>query len=338
MSRVPRGFGLWLGCLLLLMGIAAVSWILWSTHCPIPERLERISIGTIPSERSALIWVAEDRGFFQKFGLDATIKTYEAGLLAIREICIGNLDIATAAEFAVVSENMRLPRPDLKVVGCINRTDDIRIVARRDAGIANISDLAGKHVGLLSGTDADFFLTFICVLNRVQRTSFKVVNLNPSWQIEALTSGSVDAICVWEPFASKAEQGLGLNAVSWSGQNEAPTYWVLTCTEQWVDKRAMSVRRLLQALLAAEEFIEKDKVKAQEIVQRRLQRIIPQDWWDRATPMVALERPLVLAMESRAHWIQATSPRTLPSIPNVLNFFVFDALESVKPERVTIVH
>jgi len=338
MKWFPRGPGLWLACLLVLIWIAVAIRMVWVPHRPAPEPLERISIGTTASERSALVWVAEDLGLFRNSGLDVTIKTYEAGLLATREVGAGNLDVATAAEFVVVNENMQSDRPDLRIIGVINRTDDIRIVARRDVGITNISDLAGKRVGVLLGTDANFFLTFLCVLNRVQRTSLKAVNLNPSWQIEALTSGSVDAICVWEPFASQAEQELGPNAVSWSGQNKVPTHWVLVCTGQGVTQRTVAVQRLLRALLAAEEFVAKDKAQAREIVQRRLRRPSPPHWWDGATPTVALDRSLVLAMEARAQWIQSTSPGTFPKIPNVLNYFAFEALKAVRPERVTIVH
>jgi len=41
---------------------------------------DAITIGTTPDELSTLIWVAEERGFFAKNGLNVTVKTYATGL------------------------------------------------------------------------------------------------------------------------------------------------------------------------------------------------------------------------------------------------------------------
>jgi len=65
MKWFPRGPGLWLARLLVLIWIAVAIRMLWVPHRPAPQPLERIAIGTTASERSALVWVAEDLGLFR---------------------------------------------------------------------------------------------------------------------------------------------------------------------------------------------------------------------------------------------------------------------------------
>jgi len=59
---------------------------------------EPITIGTSPIEVSGLLFIAENQGFFEDNGLNATIKGYDAGALAMKDLEAGTIDIATSSE------------------------------------------------------------------------------------------------------------------------------------------------------------------------------------------------------------------------------------------------
>lgn len=338
MKLLSRSSLLLLGSLCGLVVIVLAIRFVWTAPFPLPAPLENVTLGTVIGERSALIWVAENRGLLRDCGVDLTIKAYESGLAASKDVSAGNLDLATAAEIVVVHENMRLGNPHLKTIALISRVNDIRIVARKDCGIACPADLKGKRIGVLPWTDADFFLSQFCVLDRIPRSSISEINLNPGEQVEALEKGMVDAVIVWEPFASLAERELGTNAIAWSSQNQVPSTWVIVGTDESIARRATAITRLLKALLAAEVFASEHRKQAADIIQQRIQKTLPANWWDNTVTRVTLDRQLVLGMEDRARWIQAKSPATYPRIPNVLNFIALDTLEAISPDRVTIIH
>ena len=71
---------------------------------PSPQVTEEpvsIAIGT--PEPSLLTLIAEDQGYFKKYGLNVTIRVYPAGAYAMNELLTGNADIASAAEFVGVA-------------------------------------------------------------------------------------------------------------------------------------------------------------------------------------------------------------------------------------------
>ncbi len=44
--------------------------------------VEKITLAAYAGETAALVYVAEDQGFFEKYGLEVTIKDYESGKAA----------------------------------------------------------------------------------------------------------------------------------------------------------------------------------------------------------------------------------------------------------------
>lgn len=335
-----RYLALMLGILALgaVATLCVVFWIASSKTPTFSGPVEKLTLGNMLSERSALIFIAEDKGYFKDSGLDVTIKTYESGVAAVKDMLMGNVDMATCAELVVVRENMKSGAPNLKISGLINRSDDIRVVARRDHGITTISDFTGKRVGLLVETDAEYYFYLLSTLNKVPFPDLSLVNLSPNDQVSAIVDGKIDAIIVWEPFAIRAEKGLGANAVSWSAQSRVPSTWVLTSLKDTVARRGVAIQRLLSALLAAEDFVSRHVPEAQAIVGRRLNVVEPSESWHKNSFGVVLERQLILDMEARARWIKSKSADDKLKLPNMLDVIDFGNLEAVRRERVTIMH
>ncbi|MBA7710231.1 hypothetical protein ES703_119168 [subsurface metagenome] len=65
--------------------------------------VEKITLAAYAGETGALVYVAEDQGFFEENGLEVTIKDYESGKAAADALIDGEADIATSAVAGVNS-------------------------------------------------------------------------------------------------------------------------------------------------------------------------------------------------------------------------------------------
>ena len=80
--------------------------------------VEKITVAAAEYLTGALIYVAEDQGFFEENGLDVTIKGYASGKACADALINGEVDIATSAGFVFVSNSFDLT--DLRVFGTVS--------------------------------------------------------------------------------------------------------------------------------------------------------------------------------------------------------------------------
>ena len=140
--------------------------------------VERLTVGTLASDLSSLIWVAKGRGYFSEKGLDIDFKLYESGHLAIRDLLADKLDLATATEFAAVRHGLQ--RPDFRIISILDEAQDQQLVARRDHGITQLSDLRNKRIGVAQNTSSDYYLQLFLLLEKMRPEDVQIVNLLPS--------------------------------------------------------------------------------------------------------------------------------------------------------------
>jgi ABC-type nitrate/sulfonate/bicarbonate transport system substrate-binding protein len=327
----------------ILFAVLFVLCLFAFTACDSPKSkvspdgpVESLTLGTSAIVLSSLIWVAKAKGYFTEQHLDIDFRLYESGHLAIRDLLAGKLDLATSTEFAAVRHG--LERADFRIISILAQTQDQQLVARKDRGITKLSDLRNKRVGVAQNTSSEYYLHLLLILEKIQSEDIQVVNLLPSEQITALTKGDVDAVMLWEPFATMAKQELGTNAASWEGQSGQDEYWLLFSTSEIIEKKSRPIRRFLAALSKAEGFIKDNDIEAMGIMQKQLERPYLASFWRNNRFGLGLHRPLILKMEAELEWVKS-GPRTGQSdIPDLNNFVYFDALNSVEPTKIKLLH
>lgn len=327
--------------LIIVVAVLACGIAIWSSWGPAPKfrgPLEKVVLGTCPIEQSTLLWVAEDKGYFTESGLDVTIKSYSSGFLAVKDLQEDKVEIATAAEFVLTGRS--LSREDFKILASIDRVDDIQVIARKDHGIVQVSDLKGKRIGLRLGSTAEFFLGRFLTFNNISGQDVRMVDLSPPEQLEAIKNREIDAVIVWEPTAHKIQELLGPKGVKWPGQSGQGYYWVLVCKDELIRKRPSVIQRFLSAMLLAEDFVASNESRAKAVVARRLdwQKSYVDSVWRHHAITVGLDQPLILAMEDQARWLLSKDQRKRNRIPNYLDFVYFDGLKALKPGAISIIH
>lgn len=298
--------------------------------------VENISVGTI-GEYSSLIFIAEERGYFKSNGLNVTTKEYESGAPAVADLLAGKIDMTTAADFVGVRNSFK--NEDFKILATMVKGESFHLIVRSDHQISKATDLKGKRVGLTRKTAGEFHLGQFLSFNQLSMSDITVVDQSPSQLAELINKGDIDAMVSFEPHIYKTKTVLGNKINVWSVQGDQNLYSLLYGTGKLTRERPEVIKRYLNSIVMAEEFISKNDYQARSIVARRLN--YSEDFvntiWPRFTFGVTLDQELLIAMDDQARWVIENGLVTSPKIPNYLRFIYLDGLETVKPEGVTII-
>lgn len=296
----------------------------------------KISTGIV-GEYGSLVWIAQNQGYFKKNGLDVTIKDYPSGPAALTDLFANKLDIAGAADFAGVRNSFN--GEDLKILTTMSRSETFDIIANKPHGITEISSLKGKKIGFTSQTAGEFYLGQFLTFNRLNESEVSLVNLPQADLVDALTSGRIDAAVLFEPNAYNAKAKLGNQAVGWSVQSQQDLYSLLFTTGKFTIEQPDAIKRYLQALISAEEFIKSHDKQARTIVAKQLSYDGYIDYiWPKHTFEVSLTQELLINMDDEARWAIKKKLTTATKEPNYLNMIYFNGLDAVKPDAVTMIH
>lgn len=297
----------------------------------------QITIGTALNDQSGLIWIAEKQGYFTENGLSANIKIFQAGKYAASALLIGDVDVATAAEFVFVANAMREEK--IRILGSVCKGGSHYLLARKDGGFREPRDLKGKRIGIPRETSAEFYLGRYLQLHGMNFDDVTVIDIQPTQLGEALTKGGVDAVLIWDPYAYAIEKTLGGDSVVWPAQGGQMWYWLLIARSDYITKHAELIERLLRSLDQAERFAINNPAKAKTVVQERLN--IDEAYMERVWPNItlglSLDQGLIIAMEDQSRWMIGSDPASNFKMPYYPSHVYWQVLEKLYPASVTMI-
>jgi len=297
--------------------------------------VEKITVAAAEYLTGALIYVAEDQGFFEENGLDVTIKGYASGKACADALIAGEADISTSADFVFVSNSYDYT--DLRVLGTVATAQVKELIARKDKNITTIDDLAGKKIGVTRKSGAKFLFGVFLTLNALSYEDVELVDLRPPEIVEAISNGDIDAGFTWDPYTYNIKKELGDNAISWFGGEDF--YFVLLTKEDWIESNPAAAERFIKSVLEAEDYIKDNSEEAKEFVKNRFD--YESDYIDYSWPqqefVVTLEQAMLITFEDQARWRIKNKLTEATEILNYLNYIYMDALEAVKPEAIGII-
>lgn len=185
-----------------------------------------LKVGAASNIGGMIVFIAQDKGFFAKHGLDAKVVVRNTGSALTKSLRAGEIDFAPAAFTnlpVALAKGIKLRG----VVGYLGASfskpyhdGNVGVVARADSAIAKAGDLKGKKLGVTFGSTVDVYMRAYLKKNGIALTDINRVNVRPPSLVSILDSGGVDAIVAWEPNLTRAlDKVKGSKLIARGGDN-----------------------------------------------------------------------------------------------------------------------
>ncbi len=213
--------------------------------------------------------IAEEEGFFASQGLDIDVIRRDSGRDNLKALQAGHTDFALMALSPLVLDRLATigpSRPNEPVIlaSLVYSARLNHVVVKRAGRVRQPSDLEGKRVGLMKGTNSEYLWWLFSIYHRLDSSRVTVVDIPAADQPEALMAGEVDALVTWEPWTSRLANRAEGAIQTLAGSELYAENWVLVSTRETASQRADAVLRILQAYRDAIDFIQTHPVQSRE--------------------------------------------------------------------------
>jgi NitT/TauT family transport system substrate-binding protein len=189
----------------LTMVIVAV--MTWPSASPAADRpLQKINVAySSISGNQVALWVAQDKGFFRKYGLEVQAVLIESGTTTTQALVSGEISLAQVAGPAVIQSNLR--GADAIIIAGVINTLTFQLYTER--GITRPDQFKGKSVAVTRfGSATDFAMRY--ALDKYGLDPNKDVAIlqmgNQPAQLAALEAGKVQGAMLSAPTSLRAKK------------------------------------------------------------------------------------------------------------------------------------
>lgn len=146
------------------------------------------------------LYVAIDKGFFKKHGVDVIKTTAGSGANGVASVIQGSAMFSLQDPMTAVLANLKGAR--LESVGAVVNGAPVWIIVRKDSPIKSLADLQGKTIATAIAPSTSTYL----LRNLMTRKNIKPVEQDVllGTEIAPLLAGKVDAAAVYEPYLETA--------------------------------------------------------------------------------------------------------------------------------------
>ena len=322
--------------------VLLLALMVLTAFCQKPEKSigpnEKVTIGVGSGGLSLPFIIAREKGFFQEAGLDVTIRVYPAFKKANEAMFAGELDSSVIGDSQIVLESFK--RDDFTVIATFAYSyDNIKVIGRKDRGVSKPADLKGKKIGTAIGIGSYFFAHVYLTEHGIDPSAVKKVDFAPTDVAGALEEGKVDAIAIWEPYASMAMKALPGKAVRLPRSDLYKQTFNLAVMRSFAKGHPELLKKVLKAVDSAITVIKQNRNESIAVMTKSLKpgEDLLVSVQDDLVFELSLEHSLLTILEDEARWAIANKFTDRTKVPNYLGYFYLDAMKAVKPEAVTII-
>ena len=258
--KLPRGF--WF--------IAALPVLFYSPALRDAWSQEKVRLSHSALESSNGVWyVAQDRGFYKKHGLDADLIFISSTTISVSSLMAGDVDVANASGGAIASA--AAAGADLILVACYLNSLPYELVVHES--VKSAEELKGKTIGISRlGSASDV----------AARVLIKALGLEPDKQVPIMqVGGSSERAAAFRtgriagfpssPGIIHLTQGMPFNIListaDFQKRFEFP-YICATTTRSYLARRRETVKKVLMAHIEAMHFFKTRKEETKKIIAK----------------------------------------------------------------------
>lgn len=240
------------------------------------NNLAQLDIGYSRLRISLPVFVAKEKGFFEKNGIDANLIMFETAQPLMQALVAGQVDVAGYTALPITYNGMLRSKKELLFLTTMIEDNNHRISyllrkktePNQEPNIKSITDLKGKTIGILPTIAYKAWIEDILRDNGIDpEKDVNVQQVAPPQQPQALKSGGVDALFTNDPAATTALE-LGI-AEFLTDEVEVPKYVVnpfpfgsFNVSKEWADKNPELLEALKKALNEAIDWTESNQKEA----------------------------------------------------------------------------
>ena len=264
---------------LVLASVLALGTQAATAEAPAPlDPPQSVKVAYVPIMKFAAAYVAEQRGLFDKYGLDVQFERVASGTEAIAFLTQGSIDVGG---IAIVTSlwNSWDRGLDIRIFapGALEPMTDspTKLILRKaladDGSVKSVADLKGKRVATAGGPGSGGEYLLAKALERGDLTIRDVEALNianPDMPL-ALENGSIDAAIAGSPFADQM-LGSGHGVVLESDLTPGLMTVAFVGSGKFLNERPEVAERFVAALVDAARLMQGDDYLAAENIEAYL--------------------------------------------------------------------
>lgn len=239
---------------------------------PAAERI-KASYAALNASQSPL-WVAQDRGFFGKYGLDVDLVYISSGSLNVQALVGGTVQFAAGGPAALEA---RLRGPKLLTISNPLTVLASNLVSHPD--LKSVADLKGRIGGISRfGSSTHQGLRYLFRKNGLSvETDLKMLQLGgDTGRLVALKIGKVQYTFLGAA-ASEQARTQGLKILATAQQMGIPFPWTsVVVNEPWLDANRDVAYRYVKAITEGIWFMKRNRPESERIIAKYMKLTDPQ--------------------------------------------------------------
>ena len=284
----------------------------------------------------APVVIAKEKGFWTEQGLDVDVVPFTSGKDALDAVIAGKADASTNADTPIVFAVLR-GEDRFAIVSGVAKTKSW-VVANKDSGISNESDLKGKKLATRLGTTGEYFMHNFLRAHGITPAEVSIQSLDLPVAPIALDKREVDAIFYWQTVPYYAQRALGDRAVVFKPDFPNEVLFIVFSKDFAVQKPEV-VKKFLKGLVKAVDFIRSNEAEALEI-NSKVHNIPVADLkeiWPDFNLEISLKQAALDYLSNEAAWaMEAGKAPKNASKPDFCSFVFSQPLKAIASEKVSI--
>jgi NitT/TauT family transport system substrate-binding protein len=288
---------------------------------------------------AGLGWLAWHEGLFARAGLAPTVKAYSSGKEAIKGLLAGEVAVAAAAEVPVALA--AIEHVDLRVLASIGSDDnDIVVTARRERGVTQVADLLGRRIATQPGSALHYGLQLLLLKHGLRAPDVELVFVPADSLVGLVAAGLVDAASTREPYTSELRERLGDAVVVFREPGLYRKSFLLVTRASVVAYQPEALRRLLGALVAAEDQVVRRPGVMETVIRHALglRTHAAVGASSSLALRVSLDQALLRTLEDIAAWAPEAGVGVIGFTPDFSTLAAPGPLGAARPSAVQLVH
>jgi ABC-type nitrate/sulfonate/bicarbonate transport system substrate-binding protein len=225
-----------------------------------------VFLGTTPDY--ANLYVARDKGFFEKEGIKLDVRLFPSGSAATDGFRSGKVEFVASGEIPA----MRLCELMNAKIVAPTGYDGFSPVLMVKNIIKSPEELRGKTLATRIGSSGEFFAELVQKKYNLQAGAFKLTNMEPADMVAALDRGDIDGFLWFSPFEERSATISGskvrllLRGAEVGYTNEV----TLVARGELIAERPDLVKRFVKALVQGSDYAQNNPDETVNIVAAAL--------------------------------------------------------------------